>query len=120
MQTGVVVWYENSKRPGAGPWKRHIIRDPYEGAFEAVAADLDGDRDIDVVATGWGSPGRVAWFENTGSAGGAWTMHVLKDNWKRANQVIVADFDGDRRLDLAACAERGTLELRWWHNDGSR
>jgi len=120
MQTGLVVWYENNKRPGAGPWKRHVIRDLYEGAFEAVAADLDGDRDIDVVATGWGSPGRIAWFENTGSATGAWTMHVLKDNWKRANQVIVADFDGDRRLDLAAIAERGTLELRWWHNDGPK
>ena len=47
-------------------------------------------------------------------------MHVLKDNWHRANQVIVADLDGNGRLDLAAVAERGTLEFRWWRNEGTR
>jgi hypothetical protein len=120
MQAGLVAWYENSRRPGAGPWKRHVVRELYEGAFEAVGADLDGDRDVDIVATGWGSPGRIAWFENPGDTNGPWTMHMLKDNGKRANQVIVADLDGDHRLDIAAVAERGTLEFRWWRNEGRK
>lgn len=43
----------------------------------------------------------------------------MKDNWTNANQVILADLDGDSDLDIAACAERGSLELRWWRNEGA-
>lgn len=34
----------------------------------------------------------------------------------RAVTVILADLDKDGRLDIAACAERGANELRWWRN----
>ena len=34
----------------------------------------------------------------------------------RANQVIIADLDGDGRPDILAEAERGSNELRWWRN----
>lgn len=112
-----VVWYENSGHPASTSWKKHVIAEPMPQAFEAVASDLDADGDQDVVATGWGSPGTVAWFENRGDAKGKWRTHVLKDKWARANQVITADLNGDRRPDIVACAERGSLELRWWRND---
>jgi hypothetical protein len=45
-------------------------------------------------------------------------MFVIKDRWPNANQVIAADFNKDGRIDLAATAERGANELRWWRNDG--
>jgi hypothetical protein len=38
--------------------------------------------------------------------------------WRSANQVILADLNGDGRLDIVVCAERGSLELRWWRNEG--
>ena len=50
-------------------------------------------------------------------------MHIVKDNWKAANQLIVADLNGDKRPDIAATADDGSryttgaLELRWWRND---
>ncbi len=48
---------------GDGPGARvNLITDDLPGGFEAVAADLDGDGDLDVVATGE-TPGEVAWFE---------------------------------------------------------
>ncbi len=109
-----IGWYENDGTPADGPWPLHVIHQGFHGAFEAVAADLDGDKDMDVVATAWGEPGQVAWFENHDK--GRWSMHMIKDNWRRANQVIVADLNGDGRVDVAACAERGSLELRWWRN----
>jgi hypothetical protein len=119
--THQVVWYENVGKPGDGTvWKKHVIG-ALPQAFEALAADINGDGHLDVVATAWGEKpgGRVVWFENPGDPRKVpWKMHVLKDNWPRANQVIVADFNGDKRLDIAAVAERGSNELRWWRNEG--
>ncbi|MBC7817091.1 MAG: VCBS repeat-containing protein [Planctomycetaceae bacterium] len=114
--TNQIAWYENVGRPGKGEeWKKHVIGLlPY--AFEAVAGDLDKDGDMDVVGTAWGGTGQVVWFENSGKATGEWTAHMLKDKWPRANQAIIADLDGDQRPDIAATAERGTNELRWWRN----
>ncbi len=113
-----VVWYENNGRPAEGPWKKHIIGPRFDDAFEAVAGDLDGDGDIDVAATSWRNPGRLAWFENPGDPRGEWRRHLLKNNWRSANQLILADLNGDGRLDIVVCAERGSLELRWWRNEG--
>ena len=115
---GEVAWYQNDGSPGIGPWPKHVISEHFHGAFEAIAADLDGDGQVEVVATAWGDRGRVALFKHRGDPRGSWDMQILKDNWARANMVIVADLDGDGRLDVAACAERGSNELRWWRNEG--
>ena len=116
--TNQIVWYENVGRPGAGTrWKKHLIG-PLPFAFEAVAGDLDRDGDLDVVGTAWGGAGEVAWYENPGDPSGKWTMHVLKTPWRHANQAILADLNGDDFLDIAATAERGANELRWWRNRG--
>ena len=42
----------------------------------------------------------------------------MKNNWKNANQLLLADLDGNGDLDIAASAERGSLEFRWWQNQG--
>ena len=116
---GGVLWYENlGMEEGRLQWKKHIISQKLPRGFEAVAGDLDGDGDVDVAATGHGS-GILAWFENPGDARGRWTRHLLKAGWSNANQVIIDDFNGDGRADIAAVAERGSLELRWWRNEGS-
>jgi hypothetical protein len=112
-----VAWYENVGRLGVGSeWKKHPIASGIPQAFEAVAGDLDGDGDLDVVATGWGPEGRVVWCENPGDPKSAWKTYPIKQNWSRAVTVIVADLDRDGRLDIAASAERGANELRWWRN----
>jgi hypothetical protein len=114
--TNQIVWYENVGRPGMGKtWKKHLVG-PLPFAFEAVAGDLNGDGTLDIVATAWGGTGQVVWFENTGDPKYAWKKHLLKDRWAHANQVILADLDADRRLDIIATAERGANELRWWRN----
>lgn len=114
--TEQIAWYENDGTPAAGKWKKHLIRKGLHGAFETVAADLDGDKDLDVIGTAWGERGQVFWLENTGSTEAEWPRYLLKDNWPRANQVIIADFNGDGRPDIVAAAERPILEVRWWKN----
>jgi acyl-CoA thioesterase-1 len=114
-----VAWYENVGGPGLGTeWKKHSIAASFPQGFEAVAGDLDGDGDQDVVATAWGPHGRLAWFENTGDPRTGWKRHFIKHDWPNAVTVILADLDHDGRIDIAACAERGANELRWWRNDG--
>ena len=49
---------------------------------------------------------------------GPWKKHIIKAQWPRANQIIAADFNKDGWIDLAASAERGSNELRWWRNLG--
>lgn len=112
-----VVWYENV---GKGTeWKSHFVA-ALPDAFEAVAADFDGDGKLDIVATAWGPAGRVVWFHNPGDPKKSWPMQLLKDKWPNANSVIVADLNGDKKLDIAATAERGANEFRWWKNLGDR
>lgn len=114
-----VAWYENVGRAGLGTqWRKHTIAASFPQGFEAVAGDLDGDGDQDVVATGWSPQGRIAWFENTGDPKVGWRQHSIKENWSNAVTVILADLDKDGRLDIVACAERGANELRWWRNAG--
>ncbi|NUQ64522.1 MAG: VCBS repeat-containing protein [Pirellulales bacterium] len=114
-----IAWYENVGRPGSGDqWKKHAVASGFPHAFEAVAADLDGDGDQDVVGTGWSKEGRIAWFENAGDPRSPWKQHSIKQSWSNAVTVVVADLDNDKRLDIAACAERGANEVRWWRNEG--
>lgn len=111
-----LAWYENDGTRKTGAWKKHLIENGLTGAFEAVTGDFDGDGDLDIVLTIWNGAGAVLWFENPGKSKSAWKKHIVKQPWRRANQVITGDFDGDGRLDLAAGAERGSNEVRWWRN----
>ncbi|MDP6064806.1 MAG: VCBS repeat-containing protein [SAR202 cluster bacterium] len=110
-----IVWYE---RMGPDSWTKHVIADEFHQASEAVAADVDGDGQMEVVATAWGANGRVALFKHRGDPRGPWDMQILKSPWSKAAQPIIVDLDGDGLLDIVACAERGSNELRWWRNLG--
>ena len=43
-------------------------------------------------------------------------MEIIKENWSRANQVVVADLTGNGRPDIIVAAERESREIRWWEN----
>ena len=117
-EAGQIAWYENDGDPAGGPWRRHIIAEPFPFAFEAIAADVDGDGQMEVVATRWGDDGGLAIYKHDGDPRGPWRKQTIKDNWSNATQAIFADVDGDGRLDIVATSERGANEVRWWRNEG--
>lgn len=118
IETHELVWYEHSGDP-RGQWTKHVIASPFSYGFEARAADLDGDGQMEVVATGSGPVGRLAVFKHRGDPRGPWDMTVLKEPWPYGNNVVIADLDGDGRLDILACATRITNDVRWWRNEGT-
>lgn len=113
---GTVIWYENAGvAEGRVQWKKHLIGD-LPSVTDVALGDLNGDGALDVAAIGF-MPGEVAWFANSGNPSARWVKHVVRQKWPNVNQIIIADLDNDGRPDLAAVADYGAMELRWWHNE---
>lgn len=99
-----VRWLENR---GAMEFEPHWIGTCY-GCPQAVAGDLDGDGDLDVVGASWLSqlPPEVwkardldslIWFERTD---GPWVRHSLEKHANYHPTVALGDHDRDGKLDI--------------------
>jgi hypothetical protein len=102
-----VTWLENR---GEGPFEPHLLG-PLYGAHRAVAGDLDGDGDLDVVATSFlghifydvrreVGADAVVLFEQDGP--GRFVRHVLERETCDYPTVALGDLDGDGDLDIVA------------------
>ena len=103
-----VSWFEN-QGPGEDGLARFVERriGALYGCERAVAGDLDGDGDLDVVAVSflpqldpkrWEGLDSLVWFENTGEG---WSKHSLETGRCFHPAVAVGDYDHDGALDVA-------------------
>jgi hypothetical protein len=89
----------------AGPqWRKVTIAEAgYNGGVNGELADLDGDRDLDIVMGG------VVWFDNPGREGGEWLVHRIDQ--QRIHDVEVAELNRDGQLDVV-CRDQSAFGRR--------
>ncbi|MEX0936422.1 MAG: VCBS repeat-containing protein [Pirellulales bacterium] len=110
-----VAWYENADGQGQfGP--RRIISATSIGANSVVAADLDGDSDLDVIAASL-LDDTVAWFENVDGQGTFGPKRQLTTSADGASAVVADDVDGDGDLDVIYAAVN---HIGWHENTDAR
>ncbi|MFA5273524.1 MAG: FG-GAP-like repeat-containing protein [Candidatus Peribacter sp.] len=87
----------------------------FGGAIDAVPVDLDGDGDVDIVATGY-QEGAIAWYRNNGSQ--SFTEVTIDATLSAPYDLSVIDLDKDGDLDVLA-TDYGSNIVIWYENDGS-
>lgn len=112
-----IVWWE-SDDPLTNSWTSHVISATFLGPWSAVMTDLDGDGDLDVLATSL-TANTIAWWESDGTpVDGGWIEHIVTSAFAFAHGAIPADFDGDGDVDLVSASFFDDI-IAWWENDGS-
>jgi hypothetical protein len=113
---GTVGWFENQMGQPTG-WTRHDVSSSLPFALGVATADVDGDGDLDLVASDeHPSGGDVHWYENTAGDGTAWTDHIADGAATAGVEALcVADLDGDGDPDIV----RSAASTTWLENDGA-
>ena len=108
-----VTWWRDLYGHGT-QWEEHLILGLFDGASFCFPGDIDGDTDIDILATAE-SGNRILWLENLNGSGSSWDMHTIDDAFTGANNCYLADMDSDGDLDVLGASSTGVVI--WWEND---
>jgi hypothetical protein len=107
-----VVTYSGSGDKWGG---RTVIDKGLNYGHVLVAVDLDGDGADELVSGSMGKPNGVNVYRR--SADGSWSKFVLEDNAMPGSGCAVADFNNDKRMDLACT---GGTSLKWYENQPAK
>jgi hypothetical protein len=110
-QDGDVTWFENLDATGTA-WAQHDLDEDFTDASQAHAVDLDGDGDLDVVAS---RSGQYAWWENLHGDGSSWTKRIITNDIIGSGYLDVGDIDNDGDIDIIG-GGYNSGEIYWWKN----
>ena len=111
-------WIENTAGDGSD-WFRHTIATGVNAAQVVVAADFDGDGDLDVAGGSSSGSGRLIWYENVNGDALTWLGRTIYSS--RIGAVAAGDLDLDGDQDILV-QDIVADDILWWENtagDGS-
>ena len=83
---------------------------------DVIAADLDGDGDIDIISASR-FDNKIAWYENTDGQGTFGHQQIITTRAESARSVFAADLDGDGDIDiLSGSSGDGNFKIAWYEN----
>ncbi|MBV1924232.1 MAG: T9SS type A sorting domain-containing protein, partial [Flavobacteriaceae bacterium] len=106
-----IAWYENLDGQGTIGVQRNISVFAFLATF-VIAADIDGDGDMDVI-TDSGSTDTLTWFENIDGLGNFSSEKIVGTNSTKHLNVVDLDSDGD--LDIVTVSDSSN-KLGWFEN----
>lgn len=109
---GKIAWYENLDGQGDFDSEQIIVASNFGLKSSVIAADLDGDNDIDVISTSL--TGSITWYENINFGDSFISRDIIIGSGVEITSVEVADIDNDNDFDIIS----HTNEVKWYENDG--
>lgn len=110
----VALWINNGGSPIT--WTFQTIDSNMTGASFVYCEDVNGDGDVDVLASAWYGH-TLAWWENGGGNPIQWTRHDISLSFYNAHEITAVDVDNDNDIDVLGAAAL-TNEIAWFENDG--
>lgn len=111
----VVVYPETKMAEGFR--RRQVIDTTFRSGHALACADLDGDGNDEIVAGYRGSGTSLFIYHAADELGTKWERETL-DTHMAASGVVIADINGDGRLDIVAIGSQ-TANVKWYENLGS-
>jgi FG-GAP-like repeat/Secretion system C-terminal sorting domain len=106
-----LIWYENTD--GQGTFGPEQIIQTGTGYKSALAEDVDGDGDLDIVTGSQSFGGDLAWHENIDGLGTFGAQQIIADDAQNPEAIFVEDLDSDGDLDVMAA---GYNLVSWYEN----
>lgn len=106
-----LAWFQAPVRASQSEWQEHAIEAPLEAVTHGLAlGDMNADGHLDVISARMhqgAAPREVAVHLNRGQ-GRSWTKTVLSESGSQ--DILVADFNGDGRLDILGANHGGDFQ----------
>ncbi len=111
-------WYENNGEtpPSFTPHSLPVI--PISRPSYVATSDLDGDGDLDILATLKGGEDSIRWYENDGAVNPTFTLRTVAAGVADPAAVAIADMNKDGELDVVSVSLLGDM-IRWHENNGA-
>ena len=115
----LVLYTPPPEGPKDGLWQRTVLDDTLADGHALACFDLLGLNNRQI-AVGWRSMQRIGpkvgvkLFYTTKENGQGWQQHLIDDNTMACEDLMGADLDGDRDVDLVAAGRRTkNLKIYW-------
>ncbi|UCE17300.1 MAG: VCBS repeat-containing protein [Gemmatimonadota bacterium] len=94
----------------------HNVTDDFNAPWHAVAIDMDGDGDIDIVGSAL-EANSIAWWENDGNKN--FIGHSITNSFGGPKGICGVDLDSDGDIDVVGAGFQSDT-VAWWENDGTQ